>query len=83
MDDGREVMKKMITNIRVSRLRIEFEVEGTDGEVKLEGKNYNNIRPLATDEAVYEAATVIAGLQSYPVHQIERRNDKSLVKLAE
>lgn len=76
-------MKKMITNIQASRLRIEYEVEGTDGEMKLEGKNYNNIRPLATDEAVHEAATLIASLQSYPIHQIERRDNKSLVKVSQ
>ncbi|MBC7345396.1 MAG: DUF1659 domain-containing protein [Clostridia bacterium] len=58
-----------------ANLRIVVQVDtDAEGNPVLRTRSYNRIKPAATDQAVYDAAIALAGLQVYPVNAIHRLN---------
>ncbi|MCC5909574.1 MAG: DUF1659 domain-containing protein [Clostridiaceae bacterium] len=64
-----------------SRLRLQF-IEGLDDEGKetLSSRSYSNVKPEAEDEAVYNVAIEISGLQEKPVKAVLRTDEKEITQ---
>ncbi|OEF97642.1 DUF1659 domain-containing protein [Desulfuribacillus alkaliarsenatis] len=62
-----------------SRVSLVLET-GTDafGFSILRRKNYSRIKPMATDEAVFNTAVALASLQEFPLYGIDRTDTSSL-----
>lgn len=59
------------------RLRVQV---GTDasGDPILQSRNYDQVKPAATDQEVFDVAQALAGLHRYPTVQIIRVNEAAL-----
>jgi hypothetical protein len=53
---------------------------GTDaqGNPELKTRTYNRVKASSTDDAVYQMATILAGLQKHPLYGVSRVNEVSL-----
>lgn len=62
-----------------SSLRIKVQT-GTDGagNPAYKSRNYNKVKPSASDQDTFDVAQVIESLQAYPVAQILRVDEKDL-----
>ena len=65
-----------------SRLRLVVQV-GTDaqGNPRLATRTYNRIKAEATNEGVYQVASVLVGLQKYPLYSVNRVNEVELEEM--
>lgn len=72
----------IITSPTDSRLRLMVQT-GTDaqGNPVVATRNYSRIKPEATDEGVYQVATVLGELQKHPVFAINRVNEVKLEEM--
>lgn len=63
-------------------LRLVLEV-GTDaqGNPILRARTYNRVKPTAADQALYDAALALAGLQVHPLHFVHRVNENALAQV--
>lgn len=52
------------------------------GNPVLKNRSYNRVKPGAGDQAVYDAAVALAGLQQYPLQAVERVDQRSLVQVS-
>jgi hypothetical protein len=68
-------------NSKDSKLKITY-LLGTDtnGRDIKSSKTYGNIKPLASDEDIYDVATVLNGLQENTVLNVERLDQKEIVE---
>jgi len=59
------------------RLRVQV---GTDagGNPVLRSRNYDQVKPTATDQSVFDVAQALAGLHRDPVVQVLRVDEKAL-----
>lgn len=64
-----------------SRIRIQFvESRDQEGKEKLSSRSYSNFKPQADDQAVYNVAATIIGLQEKEAKTITRIDEKELVE---
>ena len=63
----------------ITRMQLRLRV-GTDpmGNPILRTRSYNNIKPEATDEAIYETGQDLTGLQEYPLEILRRVDEAEL-----
>ena len=65
----------------MSRLRLTFNRGmNEDGKEILQTRTFSNVKPDATDEAVYNVAETLGGLQLDPVVSISRLEEKELTE---
>ncbi|SNS49409.1 Protein of unknown function [Anaerovirgula multivorans] len=64
-----------------SRIRLQFvESRDQEGKEKLSSRSYSNLKPQADDQAVYNVAATIIGLQEKEAKTITRIDEKELVE---
>ncbi|ACK41770.1 MULTISPECIES: DUF1659 domain-containing protein [Dictyoglomus] len=63
-----------------SRLILRVQIGVQSGNPVLRNRSFNNIKPDATDEAVYTVAQVLGSLQKYPVVKVVRTNDEEIIE---
>lgn len=64
-----------------SRVRLQFvESRDLEGKEKLSSRSYSNLKPEASDLAVYNIATTIIGLQEKEAKTVTRIDEKELVE---
>lgn len=63
-----------------SRLILRVQVGIQSGNPVLRNRSFNNVKPDATDEAVYTVAQVLGSLQKYPVVKVVRTNDEEITE---
>ncbi len=62
-----------------SRLRLTYKIgEEMDGTPVLRSRTYNRLKPEASDNAIYQFATIIAGLQKFSLYGVSRVNEVKL-----
>lgn len=72
----------IVKNADSSRLTIKVQTGmGTNGKPVLKNRIFADIKAAATDEAVYEVAAGLAGLQTHPVDAILREDNGVLVQV--
>jgi hypothetical protein len=69
----------VITTSLGSRLQLKVQtgVDG-DGNPVLKTRTYNRLKSGASDEDVYQFATIIAGLQKHALYEVNRVNEVRL-----
>ncbi|AOY75635.1 DUF1659 domain-containing protein [Clostridium formicaceticum] len=66
---------------QTSRVRLQFvDSRDEEGKEKLSSTSYSNIKPEASDEAVFNLTTQLIGLQEKEVKTIVRVVEKELVE---
>lgn len=63
-----------------SRLILRVQIGTQQGNPILRSRSFNNIKPDATDDAVFTVAQKLASLQKYPLVKVVRTNDEELVE---
>lgn len=65
----------------VTRLRINMDY-GVDanGRKLTRSKSFNNVKPDAADQAIFDVAVALAGLQEHPVAAIRKVSESDLVE---
>ncbi|HKM38794.1 MAG TPA: DUF1659 domain-containing protein [bacterium] len=68
---------------QTSRLQLQLQtgVDPDTHEPILSNRYFNNVKPAAADENVYEAAQVLVGLQKYELQEVRRIDTGSLFGL--
>lgn len=70
----------VITQPVGSRLQLRLMIgQDTQGNPIYRTKSYSNIKPMASDQAVYAVGTALAGLQKHPLEELRRVNDFILI----
>lgn len=54
-----------------------------EGKPIIRTKSYSRVKPTAEDQAIYDVANSLAGLQEYPLETIHRVNDIVLINIQE
>ncbi len=64
-----------------SRLQLRL-ITGQDleGNPVLRSRSYSNIKGFASDEALYETGSALAGLQQFPLDELRRINEYVLIE---
>ena len=62
-------------------LRLKFDLGRDDltGKTKVKSKTFSNVKHNASNEAVYEVASALESLQEYPVIEIAKIDNTTLV----
>lgn len=69
-----------VSNLIKSSLKLSFEdgIHPTSGAVILKAKSFNNVKPNASADGLYEVAHAFAGLQELPLYNIERSDNSEI-----
>ncbi|NPV27906.1 MAG: DUF1659 domain-containing protein [Firmicutes bacterium] len=69
----------VVVTPKASALEVIVEI-GTDqsGNPIFRARRFNNVKPSATDQDVFDVAQLLGGLQNHPVNGIQRVNDVDL-----
>ncbi len=62
------------------KLQIKYLGEVKDGKQAYISKTYNKVKPEAADQDIYDAAGIIAGLQTKEIFSINKAEDSELVE---
>ncbi|RKD32320.1 DUF1659 domain-containing protein [Thermohalobacter berrensis] len=69
------------STVQSSKLRIQLD-GGVDGDGKqiIKSKTYSKVKTTATNDDIYNVATNLAGLQTYPVYAVKRIDEVELTE---
>lgn len=69
----------IVASKNASKLKIVL-YAGVDENNKdiIKNKTFNNVKPIATDESIYNTAVALSGLQAYALTNVKRLDDYDL-----